>query len=175
MKLDIPLTQAGLKNAIRVLKQQQQWLQRKTDELAQELAERGMSGARIRFQNAEYDGMKDVSVSVQKTGENTYATVAVGSAVLFIEFGTGIRYAAPAHPDADRLGYIRGGYGKHQGLKEGGWVYEGASGGTHGRAVNNEQTKWHTYGNPANMCMYYTVQDLKRELQQIAKEVFADE
>ena len=71
MKLDIPLTQAGLKNAIRVLKQRQQWLQRKTDELAQELAERGMSDARIRFQNAEYDGMKDVSVSVQKTGENT--------------------------------------------------------------------------------------------------------
>ena len=107
MKLDIPLTQAGLKNAIRVLRQRQQWLQRKTDELAQELAERGMSDARIRFQNAEYDGMKDVSVSVQKTGENTYATVAVGSAVLFIEFGTGIRYIAPAHPDADQLGYPR--------------------------------------------------------------------
>lgn len=175
MKMNIPLTTAGIDKAIRELKQRQVWLERKTQELARELADRGMADARIRFQNAEYDGMKDVQVSVQQEGENTFATVAVGSSVLFIEFGTGVRYAAPAHPDAQRLGYTRGGYGHHQGLNEKGWVYRGASGGTHGKPVNDAQTKWHTYGNPANMCMYYTVQDLRRELEQIARGVFADE
>lgn len=175
MNMNIPLTQAGIDKAIRELKRRQNWLQHKTQELARELSERGMADARIRFQNAEYDGMKDVQVSVQREGENTFATIAVGSSVLFIEFGTGIRYVSPVHPDAARLGYTRGSYGRQQGLNEKGWVYPGASGGTHGRAVNDEQTKWHTYGNPANMCMYYTVQDLKRELEQIAREVFADE
>lgn len=48
---------------------------------------RAMSG----FASAEYDGINDVTVSME-TGDNTWSIVASGESVLFIEYGSGIFY-----------------------------------------------------------------------------------
>ena len=47
--------------------------------------------ASARFQSAQYDGTNDVSVSLEVREKNRIAVVAVGEAVLCIEFGTGVR------------------------------------------------------------------------------------
>lgn len=43
------------------------------------------------FASAEYDGVNDVTVSME-TEDNTWRIVASGEAVLFIEYGSGITY-----------------------------------------------------------------------------------
>ena len=43
------------------------------------------------FASAEYDGINDVTVSME-TGDNVWRIVASGEAVLFIEYGSGIVY-----------------------------------------------------------------------------------
>ena len=48
---------------------------------------RAMAG----FASAEYDGINDVTVSME-TGDNVWRIVASGEAVLFIEYGSGIVY-----------------------------------------------------------------------------------
>ena len=49
--------------------------------------------------------------------KNKIAVVAVGSATLFIEFGTGVKYP-DNHPEAAEHGMIRGGYGYRLGRLE---------------------------------------------------------
>lgn len=49
---------------------------------------RAMNG----FAMAEYDGINDVTVDME-TGNNTWSINAIGTAVLFIEYGTGVTYS----------------------------------------------------------------------------------
>ncbi len=95
----VPLTAAGEDRAIRELKAWQKWLERGTAALLKALAEEGVQVASARFQSAQYDGTNDVSVSLEVREKNRIAVVAVGGAVLFIEFGTGVRYP-DNHPEA---------------------------------------------------------------------------
>ena len=44
------------------------------------------------FASAEYDGINDVTVSME-TGNNTWSIVAEGESVLFIEYGTGVTFS----------------------------------------------------------------------------------
>lgn len=121
---------------------------------------------------AVYDGTNDVSVSVESRGENKAAVVAIGSSVLFIEFGTGVKYP-DSHPEAGKFGFEHGGYGHHLGRLEKGWRYQGDPG-TNGEviATGKHAGEIHTYGNPANMSMYYTVRELEEKFEEIARRVY---
>lgn len=181
MKKNIPLSTKGIDELIGILKDYQEvTLEHKAHELAKRLADRGLEIANMRFQRAEYDGVNDVTVRVEqrstrRKNAEVYAVVATGEASVFIEFGTGIHYGSPTHPEAGKNGFFRGMFGLHKGLLDK-WFYKGQPG-THGKIVktNKEgETIIATHGNRANMPMYITKRQLEEMLSSIASEVFKE-
>lgn len=154
-------------NAVR---EYRQWLKRKTAVFLEQLSSEGLQVARAGFKSAAYDGVNDVNVTVD-VRPNGVAVVAIGSSVLFIEFGTGVTYP-DNHPEASSLGMVRGGYGKGNG-KKATWGYYGHPG-TSGKVVVNSKGKEVvlTHGNPANMPMYNAVKSIKSKIEKIANEVY---
>ena len=169
--IKMPLSVAGIDNAIRELERYQNWLRTRTNLLLDRLTQEGFSVASANFAKAVYDGTNDVSVSVEQRGEGTRAIVAVGASVLFIEFGAGVVYP-DNHPEAAEHGMRRGEYGAGHG-KQPSWGYYGEPG-TNGieYTKNNGNTVVLTHGNPANMSMYETVKYLEGILPRLAQEVF---
>lgn len=169
--IKVPLSVAGIDNAIRELDRYQNWLRTRTNLLLDRLAQEGFSVASANFAKAVYDGTNDVSVSVEQGGEGARAIVAVGASVLFIEFGTGVVYP-DNHPEAAEHGMRRGEYGAGHG-KQVSWGYYGEPG-TNGIEYTKKSgnTVVLTHGNPANMSMYETVKYLEGILPRLAQEVF---
>lgn len=173
MKISVnALDPASIDDAIRQLKQYTQWLETRAKVLCERLAERGMEIASVEFGNAVYDGTNDVTVRVDNRGDTMYV-IAEGETVLFIEFGTGVKYPTE-HPMRNELGIGEvGTYGHRLGALKGGWRYPESHGaGTNGEPDPKHPGYIHTYGNPANMVMYNTGKELHSELQRIAREVF---
>lgn len=170
-QVTVPLSISGIERLQRSVEEYQRWLKDRSEKLLDRLAEEGYQIASAKFAQAVYDGTNDVSVSTENRGANTRAVVAVGSSVLFIEFGTGVVYPDD-HPEADDLGMKRGEYGKGHG-KQTSWGYYGEPG-TNGelREKKNGSVVVITHGNPANMAMYETVKELEMHLRDLAKEVF---
>lgn len=154
----------GLDELIKGLDEYERWINRKAEELAKRLAEYGRDDARIGFASAIYDGPRDSKVDIEPRGENCWSVVASGQDVLFIEFGTGITYSGVQHPESN--GYGPGTYpippGKGHWDDTSGWYLPKEAGGGH------------TYGNPANMPMYYAVKYLEQDFRRIVQEVFSD-
>lgn len=170
--IQVPLSVRGIEKAIQELDEYKRWLKRCSENLLSKLADRGYQIASAKFQNVTYDGENDVKVSVDDRGKSVKAVVAVGSSVLFIEFGTGIVYP-DVHPEAASNGMNRGEYGKGHG-KNRTWYYYGEPG-SNGTVVRDNTVKGPliaTHGNPANMAMYNTVKELKSILPQLVKESF---
>lgn len=170
--IQVPLSVRGIEKAIRELDEYKRWLKRCSENLLSKLADRGYQIASAKFQSVIYDGDNDTSVSVDDRGRNVKAVVAVGSSVLFIEFGTGIVYP-DVHPEAAANGMNRGEYGKGRG-KNRTWYYYGEPG-SNGSIIGGVPGKGFliaTHGNPANMTMYNTVKELKSILPRLVKESF---
>lgn len=169
--IKVSLSTVGINRAIKAVDEYKVWLTQKTSIFLNRLAAEGAQIASLAFSTAAYDGVNDVSVSVEDRGENVRAVVAVGSAALFIEFGTGVTYPDD-HPEAAQNGMVRGGYGQGKG-KQKAWGYYGEPG-TNGKVLKETEkgTLIITSGNPANMPMYKTVRELEIRLTEIAREVF---
>lgn len=168
--IKVKLTEKSIDNAIKELNNYKKWLKDCTEKFLQALGEEGVEIASAKFQKAVYDGTNDVSVSLENRDEEKVAVVAVGGAVLFIEFGTGVKYP-DNHPEAGKNGFVRGGYGYHLGRLEKGWRYKGDPG-TNGVPDKNHPGEIHTYGNPANMSMYDTVRELEEHFEEIARRCY---
>lgn len=168
----IQLNEAGVDQMIKELEDYKKWLTTKTKEFLQALADAGIEIAEAKFKTAKYAGTNDVEVSIEERGETSIAIVATGGSVLFIEFGTGIKYP-DNHPDkpAGILGH--GEYGYKLGGLDDGWRYTGDPGNM-GKIIQEGKHigEVHTYGNPANMSMYLTVQELKEKFEEIARRVY---
>lgn len=153
---NIDLSTAGINELKGGLKEFDRWVERKSSELASRLAEMGATKAEVNFSAAYYDGNYDVSVSVEERGKNSYAVVASGATVLFVEFGSGL--IGYGHPEPH--GYGPGTYPSDNGhwSDPNGWWY------AHGRR---------SHGNPPSAAMYNAVKELEMELAQVVREVFA--
>ena len=156
LNIRIGLNGSDVQDAIQKLEKYRDDLDRKAKLICYKLADYGARRADIRFSTAYYDGNNDVDVTVEETDKG-YVIKASGEAVLFIEFGSGVRYGY-GHPDVH--GYGPGTYpGKgHWDDPNGWWIPKSAGGG-------------HTYGNPPSMAMYQTAQDIKAEVLRVAREV----
>lgn len=173
----IKVTIDELDKAIKAIKKYKKHINDRIPIFLQRLAEIGCSSADVRFQQAQYDGESFTEVSIQKISDNKIAVVASGAEVLFIEFGTGVKYANPQHPEAEKFGFERGGYGQGKGANPNGWAYYGEAG-TNGqfiRKTEDGKEVYRTFGNPANMPMYNASKDIMSEVQRIAKEVFTSD
>lgn len=155
--ITVTLDTKSINNAIKELKQYKQWVVAKEKALRLRLATRGATVASIQFSRAIYNGSNDVSVRVDDTG-SVAVIYASGSAVAFIEFGSGAKYGY-GHPQAGEFGVGPGTYpdGKGHWDDPKGWWFG------HGQ---------HSYGNPPAMAMYEAVQKMTEELTEIAREVF---
>jgi len=150
--------------AIKAVEDYKKSLETKVKRLAERLAEIGRAEAEVGFQQAIYDGTNDVVVSVSPI-ENGYAVNADGKAVCFIEFGTGKFYQDTNRNYRGRIpdGVVDiGEYGSHHGMHPP-WNFIDES----GNVVL-------TYGNPANLPMFYASQEMRAFIIDTAKEVFAE-
>lgn len=171
--ISVELTKASIANALKELKSYQKWMETKTTEFLNELAKEVLGIMSVKFRQAIYDGTNDVTCSMEHMDAHYIALVAVGSSVLFIEFGTGVYYTANQHPESAEHGMIRGAYGHKLGSLKTGWRYKGNPGAYGEPITEGKHTgEVHTLGNPANQCMYLTVRELESRFEEIAKKVF---
>ena len=159
--IKIDLSASGINDAIKELNAYRKSIEAKKDELLEKLGEIGVQEASIRFTTAMYDGVNDSSVTLESTADG-YAIVAEGTAVAFIEFGSGV-YHNPGepYPNARPDGIVGiGEYGKGYGKRQA-WGFRDDT----GEVVI-------THGNPAAMPMWYASEEMRSEIKRIAKEVF---
>lgn len=156
------LNPASIDAAVQELRDYAKWVERKAEALAKRLAAYGLTQVRIGYNAAAYPQDRHIEVSVESRGENTYAIVASGRDVLFLEFGAGVRYGG-GHPLNGDLGMGPGTYpGQTHVPNPGYWWYTGEDGESH-----------YSVGNAPSMVMYLTGMELEREFVRIAREVFA--
>lgn len=148
-------------------------LPEKIERLMNRLGEIGVETARVRFSEAQYDGINDVSVSAEWVDDDLLVIHADGQAVAFIEFGTGVHYTE-SHPKAADFGAIRGSYGYGLGRLDS-WRYRGEPG-TNGEIIAEGKHKGmvKTHGNPPAYAMYDAGREMRNRIAEVAKEVFND-
>ena len=170
-KIKIKLEESSIDAAIKALAEYKKKLKVKKQRLIEELAYVGLSKAAVTFSSADYDGLNDVEVTVEKISENKVAIVARGNAVAFIEFGTGV--FNPEHPLADDLGMKHGTYGQGKGNRKA-WVYYGVKG-KNGISISEDREGTDlTYGNPPALAMYYAEQEVLNKIREVAVKVVND-
>jgi hypothetical protein len=162
MKITInPFDTASIAKAIKELEQYKKEFLAKEAVFVKRLAEIGVSVASTGFALADYDGVKDVVVTMERSG-NRAKVIASGETVGFIEFGTGIR-----NPEWDNSGMEytppkHGTYGKGMGARPKGWYFTVGEGGA----------AQHTYGNHPAEAMRTARDVMVERVIQIAREVW---
>lgn len=147
----------SINEAIKEVAEYKKWVEEKTKQLIEELAYIGAKEATVRFSSAYYTGNNDVGITVSPI-KNGWKIVASGSAVFFIEFGSGVYYnGSEPYPDPRPKGIVGiGEYGKGKGKND--YWFAPKIG--------------FTRGTPAAMPMYHASEEMGREILRIAKEVF---
>lgn len=162
--MTITVNVRGVDEAIRRLEEYRDRLEWQTNELCRRLADMGATNVSILFSRAIYTGPLDFSVSVEAV-DNGYQIIVSGQSVAFVEFGTGVTYGY-GHPQAGEFNVGPGTYpGQTHAMTGEGWYLP--------KGKQSADGTKHTYGNPPNMPMYNTAQDLKQEIARVAREVFS--
>lgn len=162
MKIRInPYDKKSIDEAIKLLKQYKKDFLAKEELFVKRLAEIGVSVATTGFVLADYDGVKDVQVTMIQSGTKA-VVMAMGSTVGFIEFGTGVR-----NPEWDNSGMEytppkHGTYGKGMGARPKGWFFK----------ENEGAVARHTYGNIPAEAMKTARDVMIERVVQIAREVW---
>jgi hypothetical protein len=173
VKIKVRLSDAGLRDAERQIQEYKTTLNKKAQEFAKALAQKGIDVATVRFANAQYAGDNDVTVEHDPVQTpNGFAIVAHGKAVAFIEFGTGVMHSAYGGELPDGVGE-HGTYGKENG-KHKRWYYYGKSGnaGTPVKEVDGKGQLNYTSGNDAAMAMWGAVEEMASQVEATWREVW---
>lgn len=173
MKIKVRLSDAGLRDAERQIQEYKTTLNKKAQEFAKALAQKGIDVATVRFANAQYAGDNDVTVEHDPVQTpNGFAIVAHGKAVAFIEFGTGVMHSAYGGELPNGVGE-HGTYGKENG-KHKRWYYYGESGnaGTPVKEVDGKGQLNYTSGNEPAMAMWGAVEEMASQVEATWREVW---
>ena len=167
----------SIENAIKELNDYEKSFEEKLNEVAKRFAERiqsisqnyySASVADVTFpiDNEDNKGditarRADVTVTVEKEGDETFLVVADGEDAVFVEFGSGVRFngavGTSRNPWGYPLGYTIGSFS----TKFVGW-----------RAWPIKSHLW-SYGTPAQRPLYNATQEAIHYLPDIVQEVFA--
>ena len=170
MKIEVRLSDAGLRDAERQIQEYKTTLNKKAQEFAKALADKGLDVAKVRFANAEYAGSNDVSCRVEQNG-NTCAIIAEGKAVAFIEFGTGVAHSAYGGELPVGVGE-HGTYGKGNGKRDH-WSYYGDPGNDANTVMYKDKgTLVITSGNEPAMAMWGAVEEMASQVEATWMEVW---
>lgn len=156
-----PFDSKSIAQAEKLVAQYRKDFKVKEAEFLRRLAEVGVSVASAGFSMADYDGVNDVVVSMEKT-ETGYRVVASGKTVGFIEFGTGVRYPEWDGSDVEYTPPPHGSYGKGQGKNPWGWWFK----------VGEGAMAKHTYGNQPAEAMLTARNQMIEQVARIAREVW---
>ncbi len=173
MKIKVRLSDAGLRDAERQIQEYKTTLNKKAQEFAKALAQKGIDVATVRFANAQYAGDNDVTVEHDPVQTpNGFAIVAHGKAVAFIEFGTGVMHSAYGGELPDGVGE-HGTYGKGNGQHKR-WYYYGETGnaGTPVKEVDGKGQLNYTSGNEPAMAMWGAVEEMASQVEATWREVW---
>lgn len=157
-----PYDPSSYDRAIRAIKRYEIWANKKALELCNKLAGIGANVASIHFAGGFISGNDDVTISVVPLN-NGYQIVADGQSVCFLEFGAGV--AAGNGYDTDEIVPPVP-------------IYPGSYSQTKGKGIFTEDHPyWFHDGQYYSMVtprmgMYHAVSEMKRQVAQIAKEVF---
>ena len=171
MKIKVRLSDAGLRDAERQIQEYKTTLNKKAQEFAKALADKGLDVVKVRFANAQYAGSNDVSCHVEQNGA-ACSIIAEGKSVAFIEFGTGVMHSAYGGELPNGVGE-HGTYGKENG-KHKRWYYYGESGnaGTPVKEVDGKGQLNYTSGNDAAMAMWGAVEEMASQVEATWREVW---
>ena len=166
---------ASIQAAIDALKLYNRKLRNNCNEIAKRLAHLGYDVAASILSGHIFSGETIESLKVERVGNGKYVLYAQSTAILFFEFGAGVREGY-GHPKAAELGMGPGTYpGKgHWDDKNGWWFYTDDPRLTiytnkDGRGVG------HSYGNRPHMPFYAADQQIRADILRVAKEVFAND
>lgn len=170
----VDLSAEGIEKAIREVKEYKEWLERKTVELRNRIAEEIAKDANFGFNSSPVEilpreGVQigTVDVVVEEEGDIS-VVVANGTDAVWIEFGAGVYYngSVGASPNPlvseNGLPFTIGSMSASNPYKLG-WKFVGEDGETH-----------FTHGTPASMPFYNAVQGVINDIASIAKEVFSN-
>ena len=162
MKIAVdPFDPKSIDKALRQLEQYKKDFLAKEEEFVRRLAEIGVSVASEGFSAADYDGVNDVTVRLEFSGDRA-AVIAEGESVGFIEFGTGISYPEWDSSGMDYTPPEHGTYGQGKGARPKGWFYY----------PNEGAAARHTYGNLPAEAMRTARDTILEGIMQIAREVW---
>lgn len=164
----------SIQNAIKQIEQYRDDLPRKCQEICRRLAEEGVRVANSALSEGKEEGYTPstkVSYEIDANGKVIRAKIiASGPYILFLEFGSGIRYSGTKNPKALEMGYGPGTYPSNAPQQNPpydnwesptGWYYYGDDGKVH-----------HTYGVRAKMPMYRASVEIMKNVNKVVKEVF---
>lgn len=164
-KISFGLSVSEINNAVKELRKYQAELNYKCQKFADKLAELGLQTAKSVLEQHIYSGetIGSLRIETDERGAVTKLRIVVESeAILFLEFGSGIKYSGTVNPKAEELGYGPGTYpGKGHWNDPNGWWYLGDDGEWH-----------HSFGIEAAMPMYKSTVEMRQQIMKIAKEVF---
>ena len=165
MVIKMPLSDKGVADAIKQLKDAKSKIKTAQREIAERLGAYGAMRASLYFSVAQKnpdDIIPSISVSINRS--TMVATIRAKSEdVGFIEFGAGSRYSGTSHPLNSEFGTGPGTF------REGGTNWNNPKGWFYKR----NGTKRHSFGQPAGMAMYKASLDLQAEAERIVKEVLS--
>ena len=161
MKIRInPFDKASIDSAVKQIAEYKKDFLAKEKLFVKRLGEIGVSVATAGFAVADYDGIKDVRVRLEWSG-NRAVVIAEGETVGFIEFGTGVRYPEWNNSGMKYTPPKHGTYGKKRGARPNGWYFKPGEG-----AVQ------HTYGNMPAEAMRTARDEMIEKVIKIAREVW---
>lgn len=161
MKITIdPFDEKSITKALQQLQQYKKDFLAKEEIFVRRLAEIGVSVATTGFELADYDGIKDVQVTMTQSG-TAASVIAYGETVGFIEFGTGVRYPEWDNSGMEYTPPKHGTYGKGHGARPKGWYFK-----------QGEGAAQHTYGNMPAEAMRTARDVMIERVTQIAREVW---
>lgn len=160
----------GIDDLISACDEKRRWLEEKTEELARRLAVKGYENAILVMSEHVFSGETLAGLSVEQTGPAQYVVKANSTAILFLEFGSGVR--GGGHPEAN--GFGPGTYpGQQNALNPNGWWFPTDDERLIVSRNKEGQGFGHSYGMAPAMPMYSAVKTLEDELESVIREVFA--
>lgn len=169
-KIKLKLTDKSIRQALEEVNRYQRKVEKAGAEIARRLGELGFAAAYEVMQGHVFSGETIESLQLVEQSENRFILMAESQAILFFEFGAGVKYGG-GHPWDDNLGFGPGTYpGNGHWDDPNGWWFPTDNPRLVIRRDRNGQGWGHSYGNKPHMPFYKADKAMRDELLKIAKE-----
>ena len=160
----------GIDEAIRQLEEYGNRVERAGAEIVSRLALIGYDVAYTVMSTHIYSGETIGSLTIVENDPTHYTLLASSTALLFFEFGAGAN--GSGHPQAAEFGFGPGTYpGQTHAFDPNGWWYPTDDDQLAVR-IDSQGRGWaHSYGNPPHMPFYKASVKMRKDLEQVAREV----